>query len=967
MTPDDLVAEILRAPSPRPSSTYRLQLGADLDFRAAAARLPYLARLGVSHVYLAPILEAAPGSRHGYDVVDHTVVRAELGGEDGFAALAAAAAAHGVGIIVDFVPNHMGVGAANAMWMDVLENGPSSVYAPFFDIDWRPVKDELENKVLVPILGDQFGLVLERGELQLVRDGGAFHFVYFAHRFPCAPRSVPRLLSFRLDELRAHLGDEDHGLMELLSIITALEKLPPRHIVEPEVVSERAREKEVAKRRLAALFDASAAIREHVDENVRIYNGTPGDPRSFDLLAELLDAQAYRLAHWRVAGEEINYRRFFDVNDLAAIRMEDERVFAHAHRLLLRLLVEGKIHGVRIDHPDGLYAPAAYLQKLQDASVVERCVARAGDGEREAVVAAVARARADGRIGLPLYVVVEKILERGERMPATWCADGTTGYELLAALNGVFVERRSARAFTGLYQRFTSSAEGFPELVYEAKKLIMTSSMASEINMLSRRLNRISENDRRTRDFTLNALTEALTEYIACLPVYRTYIDGHEIDPGDVATVEATVAHAARRARKLNPSIFDFLRDILLLRHPPRLSDDQKREHLELVRILQQVTPPVTAKAVEDTAFYRYNRLVSLNEIGGDPEIFGTEPAELHALAAERLDTWPGSLNATSTHDTKRSEDVRLRIDALSEIPGEWSGQIRRWARLARPWKRLVDDRLAPDRNDELLLYQTLVGVFPDEGVTPELVARVQAYMDKALKEAKLHTTWTNPNARYDEAMRSFVAAVLGSPAFLAELAPLAGRVARAAAITSLAQTALKLALPGVADVYQGCDMTDLSLVDPDNRRPVDWARREQVLDEIARAGDRAALAREWSRGAGLTDGRAKLLLLQAGMALRRRAPELLARGAYLPLQVEGLHGRHAIALARMPGVICVVPRLVLELGTEVSWDGGVELPRDLARPLRCVVTGASVTPRDGVLALADCFAGFPVALLEAA
>lgn len=977
-----LLESLLKEPRARPLSTYRLQLGPDCDFRAAADRVPFLARLGISHLYLSPIFAAAPGSSHGYDVVDHNAVRPELGGDEGFAALCDAARQHGLGIILDFVPNHMGLGNTNPMWFDVLENGPSSVYAPYFDIDWKPVKDELENKVLVPILGDQFGDVLERGELKLVREGGSFLFTYFDNRFPCAPRSVPRILRLGLPDLEARLGPADVGLQDLLSIITALEKLPLREQIEPDKVAERAREKEVAKRRLASLFEASPEIRDFVDGNVKLLNGTPGDPRSFDLLDELLAGQAYRLAYWRVAGEEINYRRFFDVNNLAAIRMEDERVFGRTHRLILRLLAEHKVHGVRIDHPDGLYAPASYFAALQNAYAVERCLDGVPEGEREAVrpgiAEAVAASRSEGRLTKPLYVVVEKILEGPERMPVSWLVDGTTGYEFLASVNGLFVARENARAFSGIYARFSGAPRDFDELVYEAKKLIMSMSMSSEINMLSHRLNRISETDRRTRDFTLNSLSQALVEFIACMPVYRTYIesaDAADIEPRDLEYIGATIGRARRRANSLSPSIFAFLRDILTLRAPDGISPEQKQDRLEFVKKLQQVTGPVTAKAVEDTAFYRYNRLVSLNEVGGDPEVFGSEPAEIHGLFAERLDTWPGSLNTTSTHDTKRSEDVRLRIDALSEIPTEWSEHLRRWARLNRPAKSMLEGVLCPDRNDELLCYQTLVGAFPDEGVTPDFVARIVAYMDKALKEAKVHTTWTNPDAAYDGAMKSFVEGVLANAAFLETFVPFQHRVARAGRLASLAQTAIKLAAPGVPDVYQGCELWDLSLVDPDNRRPVDWVRRETILAEMERRlaegkSARAALAREVGKDA--SDGRAKLLLLRAGLALRNRAPELFIGGSYLPLHVEGAHAPHVFAFARRRGAtaaVCIVPRLLLGVSAGEPgfvWEGRVHLPNELRR-LVCVVSGQELLPRAGALSLAECFAAFPVALLELA
>jgi (1->4)-alpha-D-glucan 1-alpha-D-glucosylmutase len=925
----------------RPASTYRLQLTPSFGFRDAAALLPYLRELGITDVYLSPPFAAARGSSHGYDVVDPNALRAELGGEAAFGELCAGLRELGLGLIVDFVANHMGVGPENPWWMDVLENGPSSVYAPYFDIDWKPVKSELEQKVLVPVLADQYGEVLERGELQLVRDGGSFLLAYWEHRFPIAPRAVPRLLVHGLSQLTAELGANDLHLQELLSIVTALEKLAPRHEVDPAAVEERAREKEVAKRRLAALFDESARIRRFVDDNLRLYNGTPGDPRSFDLLHELLEHQAYRLAHWRVAGEEINYRRFFDIDSLAAIRMEDDRVFDETHRLVLRLVREGKLSGLRVDHPDGLYTPSTYFARLKAS-------------------------------GVP-YVIVEKVLERDERMPA-WPVDGSTGYEFLGCVNGLFVDRAHERAFDDLYARFCGGVVRFDELILACKLTLMRTSMASELNLLSHRLNRLSETDRRTRDFTLDALSAALVEYIAHLPVYRTYVettDEASIDPRDRRTIEHTLDAARAAARELEPSIFDFLRDLLLCRRPTP-------EAIELVRKLQQVSGPVTAKAIEDTAFYRYHRLISLNEVGSDPRTFGTEPAELHRLNQERLERWPGSLSATSTHDTKRAEDVRVRISALSEIPVEWEQRIHRWADLNQPHRSLVGGAPAPDSNDELLVYQTLVGTFPDEGeVTDEYRSRISSYLLKAVKEAKRHSSWTRPNEPYEVALTRFAHGALSSRPFLDDFLPFQRRIAQAARLSSLAQVALKLASPGVADVYQGCELWDLSLVDPDNRRPVDFRRRARLLEQIVQRlsegeAARHALAREVSSPEALPDGRAKLLLLREGLRLRREHAALLLAGRYRPLLVDGPLARHVVAFERsheQEHLLCIVPRLCLSLvdhaaGQPIAWRGKLLLPEDLRGSFVDVVSGKRFAPRDAKLSLSELFADFPVALL---
>jgi (1->4)-alpha-D-glucan 1-alpha-D-glucosylmutase len=923
----------------RPASTYRLQLTPRFGFREAAHVVPYLQRLGITDLYLSPPFAAALKSEHGYDIVDHNRLRPELGGDDGYRELCRATEQHEMGQLLDFVPNHMGIGPDNAWWMDVLENGPSSVHAPYFDVEWMPSKEVLENKVLVPILGGQYGDVLERGELRLLRDGGAFALSYWEHQFPIAPRQVPRILRHRIDELTAQLGESDVNLQELLSIICALEKLAPRSEIDPEKVAERAREKEVAKRRLAALFDSIPTIREFIDENVRQFNGTVGDPRSFDLLDALLDAQAYRLAHWSVAGEEINYRRFFDVNSLAAIRMEDARVFAAAHELAFRLIAEGHITGLRIDHPDGLYAPAAYFRRLQENSPQR-----------------------------PLYVVAEKILEAREEIPLSWTIDGTTGYEFLACVNGLFVDGDGQAGFDALYENFVGERSNYSELVYRNKKLIMGSSMAGEIRMLAHRLDRISESDRRTRDFTLGQLENALVEYLAGLPIYRTYIstgDEPEVDERDRRYVMTTLARARRRSPAMNVSVFHFLRDVLLLSN----ANDERRE---FVRKLQQVSGPVTAKAIEDTTYYIYNRLVSLNEVGGDPTQFGVTVESFHALNRGRVLRWPGSLNSTSTHDTKRGEDTRLSIDALSEMPRDWQRAIERWRELNASFKTELDGVRMPDANDELLFYQTLIGAWQDPP-TEELIERLVSYMEKSIREAKVHTSWTSTDEGYETATRNFVRAAMTSHPFLEVFVPLQRKIAHAARLSSLSQVLLKIGSPGVTDVYQGCESWDLSLVDPDNRRPVDFAARArelQALQSRLESGDRRTLARQLVQSLG--DGRAKLFLLSEALRLRKSDPALFLDGDYLPLEVEGDHAKHVIAFARKLGnrrIVCVAPRLWLNLvrqadGHGLKWHASVRLPDDLRVRYTDHLTGRGC-PAAGRLELSELLADFPVALLR--
>ena len=946
---DDVVAQVLeqahqRLREPRiPAATYRVQFNADFPFAAAAAIVPYLHELGISDLYASPWLRATPGSLHGYDVVDHHEVNPQLGGEEGLEELVQTLQQHGMGHLLDFVPNHMGIGPANAMWQDVLENGPSSHYARFFDIDWRPAKDELENKVLLPVLGDQYGAVLEAGDLKLEFDHGTFWVRYYEHLFPINPRQYSMVLRHRLHELEAILPPEDLRLEELLSICTACDNLPPRTETDPRKIAERRREKEVIKRRLDSLCESSAEVRQFVEENVREFNGTPGDPRSFDLLDRLLDAQAYRLAHWRVAGEEINYRRFFDINELAAIRMEDPAVFREAHAKVLEMLARGKIQGLRIDHPDGLFDPREYFRRLQEEYFVGVCrtiFEEMGEEELEfeqlepALRMAWAR-EARGPAGpqqKPLYVVAEKILGHREVIPESWAVSGTTGYDFLNWLNGIFVDRSNQRAIEEIYARFTGLRLDFEELVYEKKKLIMSTSMASEVNMLAYQLNRISEMNRRSRDFTLNALRKALIEFVACFPIYRTYVGAAGADERDRRYIEQAIARAKRRAPVTNVSIFDFLRDVLLVRYGAHLGEEERRLHLGFAMKLQQFTGPVMAKGMEDTAFYIYNRLISLNEVGGEPQVFGNSVAEFHARNSERLATAQGSLLATSTHDTKRGEDVRARIDVISELPEAWKNVLARLSKAARRHRvQVAEDRIAPDRNEEVLLYQTLIGAWPfgemDERQMATFVDRIEAYMLKAAKEAKVSTSWINPDNTWDEALASFVRNVLRDPAFLAELLPFQRKVAEAGIYNSLAQVVLKIASPGVPDFYQGCETWNLSLVDPDNRRPVDFEKLAASLAELKERSERSPeerleLVRELWRERH--DGRVKQYVTWRSLRLRRAQPELFLQGEYVPVECAGPRGANAVALSRRRGfsqVIAVCTRLVARLLEEA--EGG--------------------------------------------
>jgi (1->4)-alpha-D-glucan 1-alpha-D-glucosylmutase len=928
-------------------ATYRLQLGSSLTFDQAAAIVPYLAALGISDCYTSPFFETASSGSHGYDVSDHNRFRDELGGEPAFWRFADALRRHGMGLVIDVVPNHMGIAQnRNAWWLDVLEHGAVSPYAPYFDIDWNPVKRELAGKVLLPILGDQYGVVLERGELKLELVDGIFRVRHFDTILPMAPRSYTRILSHRLDELQAALGAEHPGLLELKTLAAWFVTLPALDEHDPERLAAHRRDRQQGIERLVALLQTFPAVRAFVEDNVRRFNGTPGEPRSFDMLDTLLDEQAYRLAFWRVAGEEINYRRFFDINELAAIRVERPEVFDDTHRLILRLVAEAPVSALRIDHPDGLYAPSDYFRRLR---------------------AAAAR---------PVAVFAEKILAPGERLPVSWEVEGTTGYEFLNLVNGIFVDRSQARAMEHLYARLIKERPPFTEVVYESKQLIMQTSMASELNMLAHRLNGISEKHRSSRDFTLFSLTRALREIIANFPVYRTYVgeDARGPSEADREYIARAVAAAKRRTPATSASIYDWIQDILVLREPPWADDADRRERLEFAMRLQQITGPIMAKGYEDTALYRFNRLVSLNEVGGDPARFGTPLAEFHTAMAERQRMHPKGLSATATHDTKRGEDMRARINVLPELAGEWRRRVVAWQKLNRRHRTTVDGKLTPGANTEYLIYQTLVGAWP---LSAE---RLRLYLYKAIHEAKSHTTWIEPDVRYDEAIDRFAEAILDparSARFLEEFGPFQQRVARFGMLNGLAQTLVKLTAPGVPDFYQGTELWDLSLVDPDNRRPVDFAGRQRMLEalvaEIKSGHELAGLAqglfKSWE------DGRIKLYLIRQALACRRRYAVLFAEGAYRPLDTVGPLAEHLFAFARLgagQAAMTVVPRLLARRGIEEPplgppyWGEGtrIAVPAEAPGPFVNALTGERLTAADGALDASTLFASFPAALL---
>lgn len=858
----------LRAGHGVPQSTYRIQLRPDFGFDRVAELAPYLAALGVSHLYASPSLQAAPGSTHGYDVVDPTRPNEELGGADAHRRMCDALSGAGLGHILDIVPNHMAISAPeNSWWWDVLENGPSSVYASYFDVDWDPPEAKLHNTVLLPILADHYGKVLDGGELAVERRGGSFCVRYGDRWVPVAPRSLDEILerassAVRMAEPEAPAGG---NLVsdELESIAAALGNLPPSWATDRESVRARHRDKEVLRSALAQLCDRHPAVAEAIDQALADLNADP------DALDRLLERQNYRLAHWRVAGEELDYRRFFDIDSLIGVRVEDPTVFEDSHAMVLSWLADGAIDGLRIDHIDGLADPGGYLERL---------VAQAPSA----------------------WVVVEKILEPGERLRESWPVAGTTGYEWISRIGGLFMDPASEPAFSGLWQEVSGSEEPFIDVAHRAKHSVMADSLAADIARLTSLFVTVCERHRAYRDYTRSELAAALEEVIASMAVYRTYVvtTAH---PDDVAQVQAALAEAARRRPDLDSGLLAALGRVLI-----GTEEMTGPAEAELRMRFQQTSAPVMAKGVEDTALYQHARFVALNEVGGDPQQWATSVGEFHAHAGAAVERWPHSMVTTSTHDTKRSEDVRARLYVLSEMPQRWASALKRWTEVNSRHRTGAQ----PDPPTEYLYYQTLVGAWPISA------QRMVAYMSKAAKEAKVHTSWVNPDADYDRALEDFVRATLEDGPFVSDLSCfVADNLLWAGWVNSLAQVLLKLTMPGVPDIYQGCESWDFSLVDPDNRRPVDFGARRAALDAVAGMAPEAA----WDRA---SEGLPKVLLTLRALGLRRQHPECFGAGAsYEPLEVTGPEAGHVVAFARAASVVSIAPRLVG--GWEIR-DGGL-------------------------------------------
>ena len=950
-----------------PSATYRLQLNSKFTFGKALELVDYLNSIGIDYFYLSPFLMASPGSVHGYDVTNPARINPEIGTRDELRQLSDCLKQRGMGIIADVVPNHMCIDeTANEWWWDVLENGPSSLFARYFDINWNPPKRDLANKVLLPVLGDQYGRILEGQQIAVIYESGAFCVSVNQKPLPLAPRTWALVLAPAAAALKTRLGESNEHVLELESILIALSHLAPNNEEDPSKIRERQREKEVIRKRLAALIESSDAAREEIEGSRNRINGEGGVPRSFDRLEELLAQQSYRLSFWKVAADEINYRRFFDINQLAAIRVEEPEVFQAVHALLFDLVKEGSVEGLRIDHSDGLLDPAEYFRRIQRACMSARNVSRR------------------------FYVITEKILVGNENLRADWDIEGTTGYDFLGLVNGLFVDRDRRRVFHRLYESFTGSSPSYEDLIYASKTLILQTSMSGELNLLAGKLDKISEQHRWSRDFTLASLRHVLQETVACFPIYRTYTTAlaSRADPEDERHIRNAISRAKRRNQSTDESVFDFLQSVLLLDDPEGIDIAQRAERREFILSFQQFTAPVMAKGLEDTAFYRHFPLSSLNEVGGDLRQFGISPAAFHARNLDRRRSWPRALLATSTHDTKRSEDVRARINVLSEIPVEWHRAIRSWHGLNLGWKTKIADSEIPSTADEYFFYQALAGVWPLNDPGPEeweeLVARLRAYMRKSLREAKIHSSWINPNESYEEAVDQFVRLSLEPSlenTFVREFRTFVRKIKSAGMWNSLSQTLLKIASPGVPDFYQGTEIWDFSLVDPDNRRPVDYSRQCQLLTRLRELQLRGALAVLEELTSDLTDGAIKLYVISRALCFRKSNVDLLLRGSYIPLRATGRFQNHAIAFARALGrrsVIAATGRFFMALGAETRkptgpeiWsDSALHLRRDVPRTAyRDVFSGRTVelVVQNGrhILPLAEIFAHLPLALLE--
>jgi (1->4)-alpha-D-glucan 1-alpha-D-glucosylmutase len=937
---------------------------AGMRFEDARALLPYLDQLGISDLYSSPILQARRGSTHGYDVTDPTRINPELGTEEEFENLGREMQTHNMGLLLDIVPNHLAASSENPWWMDLLEEGPASAYASYFDVDWHPPSRSLDGRLLLPILGKPYARVLENCELRLELEEGSFFIRYFDTRLPVAPVSYRHILDLGLEAFRERLGPDASAFQELEGIRSEVDRIAAlfAHV---DKAGERRVHRTALKERLGRLYGSSAEIRDFVDHNIQLFNGQADVPESFIHLDRLLAEQIYVLAYWRNTSQGINYRRFFTINDLVGVRVEDPVIFDATHAVILRLTGKGLVTGLRIDHIDGLRDPEGYLRRLQEQLAGEGAVG-ATNGNSKPV---------------PFFVVVEKILGHHEPLPENWPVAGTTGYDFIGRLNGLFVDGRNMRELDRIYHQFIGAKTPFRDLLYEKKKEVMLGLLAVEIYSLGRQLSALAEQDRYGRDLSRSYLTEALIETAACFPVYRTYVRATQPTDLERAYITKAIHEAQRRNPRIDRDCFGFLRQVLLLQPSPLISPDQREARLNFVMRWQQFSGPIMAKGFEDSLLYVFNRLVSLNEVGGSPNLPDVSPAQLHRFGVERQAHWPQALNATTTHDTKRSEDVRARISVLSELPEEWQTRLELWHSLNQSYRTVIMGQPVPTPNEEILLYQTLLGAWPlEKSEVESFRQRFEAYMIKAIREAMVHTKWTVPNIAHEEAVTRFVKAILQpceQNGFLRDFLEFMPRIAFYGALNSLSQTLIKITFPGIPDFYQGAELWDLRLVDPDNRGLVNMAMRMEFLEALKESESPAGngahyLLNSWQ------DGKVKLYLISRALRFRESQAELFAQGDYIPLSATGKWKDHIFAFARRcegHWSVVVTPRLTAALTRPGSFpladiweDTSVRLPEGAPVKWRNVLGGAiehATSGRSRSLKLSQLLKLFPVALVQ--
>ncbi|HEX3544125.1 MAG TPA: malto-oligosyltrehalose synthase [Candidatus Acidoferrum sp.] len=944
-----------------PLATYRLQFNKNFTFNDATRILDYLRELGITDIYASPILTSRRGSGHGYDVTNPNRLDPDLGSEKDFEVFVRELEKREMGLLLDIVPNHMAASSENPWWMDVLENGPDSAFSSYFDIDWHPPSRNLDNKILLPILGRPFGEALDSGELKLNFHDGQFSIEYFESSFPLAPRTYRSVLQHRIGRLKNLLDENSAPYQGYQGIVAALSLISDRDTTPAESASDKRVRFESIRERLRQLAAGSHEVTQFIQENLADFNGKESDPASFANLQRLLGEQYYVLVFWQNVNETINYRRFFTITDLVGMRVEDSQVFDATHTLILRLIARGAVSGLRIDHIDGLRDPLAYLKRLQERAGAE-----------------------DGiKVGEQQYVLVEKIMARNEDLPNDWPVAGTTGYDYLNFANRILVQPEGAKEIDRIYSQFISRHLKFSEVLYQKKRLVMATILAVEMRSLGRQLGELAAQSRYARDLPRHELTEALIETTACFPIYRTYIRNLDLPPEAVKVLEEAIAQARLRKRNLNPQCFDFLRDVLLLLNPPHVLPDHREARLSFVLRWQQFTGPIVAKGLEDTALYVYYPLASLNEVGGDPSPDAICPQEFFEFIAARQKRWPHSMNASSTHDTKRAEDVRVRISVLSEMSQEWQKRLHQWAAMNEKYKIASDGGpMVPDWNEEYLLYQTLLGMWPlEQSEIGGVLERLQSYAIKAIREAMVHTRWTRPNLAHEEGLKKFIAAILDKKennAFLEDFLSFHRDIAFYGMLNSLSQTLVKITAPGVPDFYQGSEIWDLRLVDPDNRGTVDFGRRVKLLAalKLDTSGGKAEFASQLL--ANWTDGRIKLYLISQALRCRQEFSKLFTYGDFVPAQISGDRSENVTAFFRVlenQQALILAPKWLAASGMEQNsgaqqkfWGNtAIPLPDNMAAGWRHVLTGESVGipgNRDGGLRVSDALKNFPVALL---